>query len=389
MINILHLTHTDIESDSRILKEMQSIASANKLYHVSGIGVIQYDGSTKTKNLDNLNLHSIKLLTRQWKFLPKVFRHTCSLVELTAKMVVKAIRLQPKIIHCHDTLVLPLGVIVKLLTGAKLIYDAHELESNRNGLTKILSKMTLFVEKLLWRFINELIVVSPSIAKWYENNIGEKETYIILNSPILENLEDSYDKDYLRNKFSIPKDDKIFIYIGGFVNGRGLDLLVESFKQSDVTSHLVLLGYGQLQNKLTKLANKYTNIHVHSAVPHEDVISVAKGADVGLCFIENVSLSDYYCLPNKLFEYSFSGLPILTSDFPDLSQVVHQYNLGKCCDLSFQSVKNAILEFEKMDEIPKIDTSALHNLSWKAQEEKLHTLYDKILDFPNPKKSFV
>lgn len=49
--------------------------------------------------------------------------------------------------------------------------------------------MTLFVEKLLWKFVDKLIVVSPSISMWYKENIGEKTTEIIMNAPVLKNIK--------------------------------------------------------------------------------------------------------------------------------------------------------------------------------------------------------
>ena len=251
-MNILHLTHTDINSDSRILKEMNSIANMNSNINVSGIGVRLDEEMHKTKENCKIDIYSIRLKSRNWRFLPTVIRHSCSLIELTLKMIFKALILKPKILHCHDTLVLPLGVIIKLLTGSKLIYDAHELESNRNGLSTTLGKMTLFAEKLLWRFVDNLIVVSPSISTWYQENIGEKSTEIIMNAPVLEEnkLYDKNDKSYFRNKFNIPESSKIFLYIGILGIGRGIELIVESFKKNNLSSHLIFLGYGELKNTL-------------------------------------------------------------------------------------------------------------------------------------------
>lgn len=381
-MNILHLTHTDINSDSRILKEMNSIANMNSNINVSGIGVRLDEEMHKTKENCKIDIYSIRLKSRNWRFLPTVIRHSCSLIELTLKMVYKALILKPKILHCHDTLVLPLGVIIKLLTGSKLIYDAHELESNRNGLSTTLGKMTLFAEKLLWRFVDNLIVVSPSISTWYQENIGEKSTEIIMNAPVLEEnkLYDKNDKSYFRNKFNIPESSKIFLYIGILGRGRGIELIVESFKKNNLSSHLIFLGYGELKNTLIDVSNKYKNIHVHDAVPHNEVVTIAKSADVGLCFIQNVSLSDYYCLPNKLFEYSFAEIPILASNFPDISMIVEKYNLGKCSDLDSESIYQAIKEFELIKELPIINANDLYDLSWSAQEGKLVKMYEDIIN---------
>ena len=378
-MNILHLTHTDINSDSRILKEMNCIAKYNHNYKVSGIGVSLDEEEHKINHQKLLNIYAINLKTRYWRKLPTIIRHSLSLIELTTKMVSKALKLKPDVIHCNDTLVLPLGIIVKLFTGAKLIYDAHELESNRNGLTKTLGKMTLFIEKLLWRFVDALIVVSPSIDKWYQDNVGEKYSEVILNAPVLEMDIAKSDQLYLRNYFHIPNESKIFLYIGILGKGRGIDLIVESFKNSDLKSSLVFLGYGELSNELKKLSKEYPNIYVHDAVPHDKVVGVAQSADVGLCLIQNVSLSDYYCLPNKLFEYTFAGIPILASNFPDISQVVDKYRLGKVTALDTKSVSKVIKEFEDMEELPKIDKDTLYELSWKAQEEKLIKLYEKLI----------
>lgn len=378
-MNILHLTQTDINSDARILKEINSIASAYSEMKVSGIGVANHNEFHKVKEDKKMVIYLIALKSRSWRFVPTVVKHSCSLIELTSKMLFKALSLRPQVVHCNDTLVLPLGVIIKLFTGAKLIYDAHELESNRNGLSKTLGRMTLFVEKLLWRFIDKLIVVSPSISVWYQENIGKKQTEIIMNSPVMNESVIQDDKAYLRKKFNIPDSSKIFLYIGILGEGRGIDLITEAFKKNDLSSHLIFLGYGELKDKLVDLSKEYQNIHVHDAVPHNEVVSIAKSADVGLCFIQNVSLSDYYCLPNKLFEYAFAELPVLASNFPDISMVVEKYNLGKCSDLDSESIYNAIKEFEIMLELPKISVSDLYDLSWSAQEEKLVGMYEDVI----------
>ena len=100
--------------------------------------------------------------------------HSLSVVEMSFKFLLKkAYKYSPDVIHCHDISVLPFGVILKVLKGSKLIYDAHELESEKNGLTGKLSFLTRVVERLRL-FINSLIVVSPSIGKWYGENIEKK-----------------------------------------------------------------------------------------------------------------------------------------------------------------------------------------------------------------------
>jgi glycosyltransferase involved in cell wall biosynthesis len=376
MLNILHLSQTDINSDSRILKEMLAISNIDN--RVCGIGVEENDGSPST-NIQNIKIYSIKLRSRKLKLIPELFKNIFLVFEITIKMFLKSISIKPDIIHCHDTPVLPLGIMLKLFTGAKIIYDAHELESNRNGLSKISGRITLFVEKISWRFVDRLIVVSPSILKWYQKNIGDKKAEIVLNSPLLTEVNKS-EKSYLRNKFNIPKKSIIFIYIGILTQGRGINLIAEVFKDQSLDSHVVFLGYGDMKCELIKLSEECGNIHVHNSVSHEKVVSIAKSANVGLALIENISLSDYYCLPNKLFEYAFAEIPVLASNFPDISMVVNKYSLGKCSNLDLKSISDSIKEFELMNILPKIASIDLYSLSWKAQEEKLVQMYKEVAD---------
>ncbi|MEL7548343.1 glycosyltransferase [Pseudomonas protegens] len=374
MKKILHLTHTDIEFDSRIIKEMGAAATAG--YSVSGIGVVLDEGAQKSEIPFKADIEALNLRSRKLSYLPRTLRHIATLFELVVKVLPRAIRHRPEIIHCHDTLVLPLGVIAKLFTGAKLVYDAHELESNRNGLTKLQGALTLRAEKLLWSFVDALIVVSPSIENWYREVIGPKPTAIILNSPLFSG-ETSQDSDYLQKKFSIPACRKIFIYVGILGHGRGIDLLCEVFKDLDVTSHLVFLGYGELSDKLKLLAAEHPQIHLHDAVAHSQVVPIVQSADFGLCLVQNVSLSDYYCLPNKLFEYCFAGVPVLASDFPDIRTVLSEYGIGECCNLASDEIRQAILKLERSEKAYTF--SSLTPLSWQAQEQKLLVLYQQCL----------
>jgi glycosyltransferase involved in cell wall biosynthesis len=375
MTYIFHITHTEINSDSRILKEMGSLASAG--FQVGGLGVTLDEGAKRSEIGFEANICAIQLRTRRWTFLPRTLRHVASLCELVVKMLPRAIKQKPDVVHCHDTLVLPLGVIVKLFTRAKLVYDAHELESDRNGLTPLQGRLTLWAEKLLWRFVDALIVVSPSIQSWYLQKLGAKPSAVIMNAPL-------YDDDgvsggsYLRERFNIPPDQRIFIYVGILGTGRGLDLITAAFTHPAVVSHVVFLGYGDLAETLKTLASQHSNIHVHEAVPHSQVVSIVKSADFGLCLVQNVSLSDYYCLPNKLFEYCFAGVPILASDFPDIKKVLEAYGIGECCNLDAFSVREAVIELANSEK--SFLFSDLIPLSWQAQEQKLQDLYRQLLN---------
>ena len=51
-------------------------------------------------------------------------------------------------------------------------------------------------------------------------------------------------------------------------------------------------------------------------------------ADIGLCIPENLGLSYFLSLPNKLFEYVAAGLPVIGSNFPEIANIIHEWHVG-------------------------------------------------------------
>lgn len=378
---ILHISHTDIRTDSRILKELRALDETGK-YVISAIGVDSGDLAREAKITDNVTIESVPLIFTRHKWRPSPIRHGLAFIELFVKVMVRARKHSPDIIHCHDTLALLLGGVLSLFFRTKLVYDAHELESQKNAQSKFASKIVLLIEKLFWARVVLLVSVSPSILKWYDANLGDKSSVLVLNAPILQSSLDSSEviqskSRYFHQHFDIPESSVVFIYLGLLVDGRGIQLLLESFSGLGDSAHVVFMGYGELDKVIVAKSERYPNIHYHPAVPHTDVIKLTKSADVGLCFIENVSLSDYYCLPNKLFEYAFSGLPVLASDFPDLKNYVDKYDLGVCSEAKAEVISEQIKAI--VGQPLKAINQDLQGLSWQEQASKLVCAYEHTL----------
>lgn len=375
---ILHLSHTDIRYDSRILKEMGALESADG-FDLMGVGVELDEGASSSRQRLKAKIISIRLLSKILSFLPKPIRYGLNMAELTIRLVIYGVIFRPSVVHCHDTFALPAGVLIKMMLGCKLIYDAHELESDKNGQTPALSKATLAIERWAWKRIDLLISVSDSINAWYVEYLGLKQHVLILNSPeVAEGVEESGQRGkYFHSLYGIPAEKKIFIYIGILSDGRGIDMCLQSFADDSIDAHVVFMGYGPLSSVIGEFAAKHSNIHLHKPVPHEQVVAMVRNADVGLCFVENVSLSDYYSLPNKLFEYAFSGLPVLASDLPEISKIVSQYSLGFCSAADLDSMRKMISDI--VDGPTPVISSDLKGLSWETQATRLNEAYRELL----------
>jgi glycosyltransferase involved in cell wall biosynthesis len=317
-------------------------------------------------------------------------RYLLNLVELACRVLPIAIRNRPAVVHCHDTLMLPLGAMVSLVVGSALVYDAHELESRKAGQSKLLSWGTELIERLCWSRIALFISVSPAIVDWYNQHFGMRRSIVVLNTPIVsQHLSEGGNRPmlsaagqrYFHRLYGLEARTVVFIYVGLLVPGRGIERLLEVFSRSRIKFHVIFVGYGD-QVGVSDWACRHANIHLHPAVSHERLVPLISEADCGLCLIEDVSLSDRLCLPNKLFEYAFAGVPVLASRLPEINRVVGEYGLGICCDSDTDSIEAAVRKVEREGiQAPKRE---LTELSWGAQAARLKSAYRTLLSERKP-----
>jgi glycosyltransferase involved in cell wall biosynthesis len=167
--------------------------------------------------------------------------------------------------------------------------------------------------------------------------------------------------------------------VGGFQNGRGIHHMLKSFSNSNINSHVVFVGYGELENEIKKFSKKYNNIHILKTVAHDTLVQFISSANVGLCIIEKVSLSDFYCLPNKFFEYAFANLYILASNFPDMKRLIKTYSLGSCIPPNTNALIRKIKFLENNKKKTKVLKRNLVDLQWQSQSQILIRSYLNIL----------
>ncbi|MEN6508295.1 MAG: glycosyltransferase, partial [Smithella sp.] len=283
-------------------------------------------------------------------------------------------------VNCHSLSVLPLCAVLKIRHKAKLVYDTHELETetaNSAGFRKLLAKMT---ERVLVPFIDKVVVVNSDIARWYQNHYRlEGKISIIQNVPYRRNLN-LYRSRAFRDRFGIGDEDIIFLYQGVLSAGRGISLLLDVFSQLDKSKHLVMLGYGPLAGCIQEYEKKRDNIHYHKAVPPGDLNELTSSADVGLSVIENICLSYYLCLPNKIFEYLNCGLPIIVSGFPGMGGFVDKYRCGWKVDVSRDSIYAIIhsIQWEAIREKQREVLRINQNFGLQFEEKTLLKLYRQI-----------
>ena len=373
---ILHLTNTFIPSDPRILKELDTISKLPRVV----LSCVDSSLITDSRQKNTLKIHqhfTVHPWLRHLSFLPRSIYYILLLIELNARFLTRILSLNPTIVHCHDTFVLPSAVIAKVFKCYHLIYDAHELESNKNSQSYILSLATLFIEFCAWPFVDHFISVSQSIVDWYHLHFSPKPYTLILNYPFV-NLDSPSPPSNLRSSFGIPDNSVLFCYVGIFSKGRCIEDLLSVFS-SFPCFHIVFIGGGLLNPLIDHYSSTYKNIHVLDTVPHDELVSILSGIDYGFCLLKKSSLSDYLSLPNKLFEYLSSGLHVIASDFPEISKLLSSTGCGDVISPTPDALTKYLSQLDP-DQKPKLRVGYDHNdFSWQSQEPSLLNLYRSLI----------
>jgi glycosyltransferase involved in cell wall biosynthesis len=286
-------------------------------------------------------------------------------------------------INIHSFALLPLGVLLKWRFKSFLVYDAHELETEQSGVCrspfrKIMSKI---VERTFIRCSDMMIVVSDSIADWYVEHYKIKRPYVVKNVPKYRDMIEKNDK--FRIHLNISSDKAIFLYQGGLMAGRGIELLLETFKTSNIQNMvIVFMGYGPLENVVKAAAENYNNIYYLPAVSPDALLEYTNSADYGIHVIFNTCLNNYFCLPNKLFEYMMAEIPVVVSNVKEMSEFVLENKVGVVVeDLTSLEIVNTINKLKSMNylELQENIRKIKKVYCWETQEQILASAYQRLL----------
>jgi len=373
----LHIYPSSFKYETRILKETKSLVNSGLVDKVVIVAIWESDVNEHEQLDDKREVWRVPLKTR---YLPHgYFWKVLKYIEWMVRIFIRFKREHAILVNCHSLSVLPLGILFKMFVESKVVYDTHELETETcvmSGIRRIFSKV---LEKLLIHYADSILVVSDSIARWYKNQYGLKEVHVIKNVPYRQDSRSGH-SNILKERFNIQDDAILFIYQGMLSRGRGIEILLDLFLKIDKKKHIVFMGYGILGNMVKEYENRFSNIHFQSAVKPEEVIYYTASADVGISLIENICLSYQYSLPNKIFEYIFSGLPLIVSDFPDMGRIIDDYKCGWKVSVDKKSVADLIESISKED-VEKKGANVLKckdNFGWDKEEKNLLRIYHSL-----------
>ena len=179
MIKVVQTVFNNYTNDSRVFKTANSLSSEG--YKVSVVG--HHDVNlAKSEIVNGVKIHRVSFLNR------KITKSKISKLIAYIKYIKEALfySSETDIIHCNDLNTLPIGVLIKKFynKNVKVVYDAHEYETQKNGLHGIDKKLVALLERYCIKYADQVITVSDSIAHEYVRLYGIDKPYVVLNTPL-------------------------------------------------------------------------------------------------------------------------------------------------------------------------------------------------------------
>lgn len=295
-------------------------------------------------------------------------------------MIAAAISVHPDVIHAHDLDTLRAGSIISASLGIPLVYDSHEMATARSLGTTRTNRRAKKLEGSLIHNAQLVIMASPGYAQRAVDLYGIDSPTVVRNIP--RNRTTFNPELNLRAKFGIPESDYVLVHQGSLQPFRGVEQLIDAVALVPEV-HLVIIGYGSHLLFLKQYVDSLKlngRVHFLGAVPADDLLDWSSTADIGICTIVGQSDSYLHSMPNKLFEYTMSGIAIVASNYPGMGGFVTSNEIGEVCDPEdshdvAQAIRKLIENPAWLHKCKENARTVRESVNWESEARALQAAY--------------
>ena len=280
------------------------------------------------------------------------------------KNMKKFFSLKPDVIVASSTYPLDNYPAYKLAkkTGSTFIYEVHDLWPLSPQLLGGYSKYHPFIvvmqaaENFAYKHADKVVSILPCAEEHMkQHGLKEGKFYHVSNGIYLPEVQNAepLSEDLLSQ---LPKDKKIIGYCGTLGRSNALNNLIETanlLKDSHPELFFALVGQGPEKENLIKLIEKYelTNIKIFNPIPKMQVQSFLKLSYIIVITWNDSELYKYGISPNKIFDYMYSGKPILQAVKAG-NDIPYEAGCGITCNTTPKDIVDTL---EKMLSMSKVD----------------------------------
>ena len=187
--------------------------------------------------------------------------------------------------------------------------------------------------KQIFKKADRIQAISNYFANWARNLGAKCPVEVVPNGVDVDKFGDIRDKRYeirdsIRQKFNISKNDRIIITVSRLVKKNGVSDLIKAMKFLDSDTQLLIVGDGELKNRLVLLVNRLglvDRVHFLGNVNHEKLPEYLQASDV-FC---RPSLNEG--LGNSFLEAMAAGVPVVGTKVGGIPDFLKDNETGLFC----------------------------------------------------------
>lgn len=217
-------------------------------------------------------------------------------------------------------------------------------------------------------------------ASWW--NLKEIPS-VIPNKPYYHQREQRLPaNNQTQEAVNIIKDKKFILYQGIITPDRDVSVIAKALDEINSDYYLVLIGSDRFDG-VKKIKELYRKTIYLGYIPAPDHLIITSFAKYGIAFYDYSSMNNLFCAPNKIFEYTGFGIPVIGNYVPGLINTIQKYDAGILVDINdYSDVVDKIRILE--DNYPTYSENA--KVFFESIE--LHALFQKITKNLNIRKRF-
>jgi len=272
---------------------------------------------------------------------------------------------------------MPAGYFASLLRRKKRVYDAHEY------FTEVPEVVDRKWVKHFWELVARLFIpryqyaytVGPSLAAIMSERYGISFG-VVRNVP---NVRASVIR-------SAPQPPSVILYQGALNEGRGIEALLRAMTLLDDKYRLLLVGEGDLSEKLRELAQALDlkdKVQFMGYIEPAELKNITSAAWLGVNLLENRGLSYYYSLANKFFDFVQAGVPVLTMNFPEYRDLNKAHEVAVLLETPEPGAIAAAVESLANDpstytRLREACVRAAQEWNWENESQKLLSIFNRV-----------
>ena len=331
---ILYLTYDgllDPLGSSQILPYLKRLCSSKYSIHIVSFEKSDRFSAGGYQLLDDLARHNIRWtplrFTNNFGLLGKLF----DFFYLHYKSLLLSFLLPVSVVHCRTHGPAQVGLLIKFLTGASLIFDFRGLWADERidkGLWKLTNKFHLlqykyykFVEKFVLSRSDHIVVltqiVKRELIKLY--NIQHTKFSVIPCCADFTHFKplSRHQRDLSRSRLNLPTDGLVFGYLGSiggmYMCKQYLELLYYMFKAGiDIYGLILTPDISDFESYLSSFPSIFRTRLVYRYVSRDDVAIFLPAMDILTSFITS-TYARQGASPTKLAEAWACGVPTISS----------------------------------------------------------------------------